>query len=281
MTTLNCYATLAEFKSYSTNRGGDVSYDAADDTVIERLLKAASRYVDTKTGRRFTPYVETRYFDVPSADSLDVRTLNLDTDLLEIFSVTNGDGVVIASTEYSLRPRNSSPYRAIRLIDSSTYYWASDSSGDTHDVIAIAGLWGCHDQYSQAWPLATTAAEALDTTETAYDVTDGTGFAVGDLSRFDNELGYISAIATNTLTITRGENLSTAATHLTGINVYVWRVMDEVKNAVLEITNTAYKRRFGQSLTSTETISPAGIVLSPRDIPMMALDFISTYRRYT
>jgi hypothetical protein len=280
MTTLNAYATLADFKSYATDRGGEINADTADDTVIERILKAASRYMDTKTGRHFTPYAETLYYDVPMADDLDPRLLKLDDDLLEVITLVNGDGVTIASTEYNLRPKNTSPASGIRLKDNSTYIWASDGAGDIHDVIAVTGIWGFHNRYTSAWSLVTTAAEAMDATETGYDVTDGTSIVRGDLIRFDNELGYVSSVNANSLIITRGENESTAATHLTAINIYAWQIMDEVKNAILEIANTAYKRRFGQSLTSSETISPAGIVLSPRDIPIMAHDFIATYRRY-
>jgi len=280
MTTLNSYATLQEFKNYWLDRGGDNSVNARDDGVIEQLLKTASRLIDSKTARHFVPYVETRYFDVPTEQS-DLRVLNLDDDLLEVISIVNGDGVTIPSTEYTLRPRNRSPYLSIRLIDNSTYYWTSDGAGDTHDVIAVTAIWGFHDRYAQAWTLATTAAEALDTSETGYDVTDGTVFSAGNLIRFDNELGYVSSVATNTLTIQRGTNYSTAATHLTAINIYIWQPMEETRNAVCEIANTAYKRRFGQSLSNTETITGSGIVLAPRDIPAMAQEFINTYRKYT
>lgn len=282
VTTLNSYATLAEFKAYLTSRSGDSPpADASADTVLEGFLKSASRYLDTQSGRRFNPYIETRYFSVPSIDDVDPRLLKLDDDLLEVISVTNGDGTVIPSTEYSLRPRNTSPKAAVRLIDNSTYYWASDGAGDTHDVIAVYGVWGCHNRYSQAWLLGTTAAEAMDATETGYDVTDGTPFVSGNLIRFDNELGFVVSKSSNTLTITRGENYSTAATHLTGINVYIWQAMDEAKQAVLEIANQARNRRFGSSTSNTVTVTGAGVVLSPRDIPVMAHDFISTFRKYT
>jgi len=280
MTTLNSYATLQDFKNYWLARGGENSIDTRDDAVIESLLRTASRYIDSKTGRRFTPYIETRYFDVPS-EQLDLRSLNMDEDLLEVISVVNGDGITIPSTEYTLRPRNRTPHLTIRLKDDSTYYWASDGAGDVHDIIEVNGVWGYHDRYSQAWLLGTTAAEAMDVTETAYDVTSGLLFEAGDLIRFDNELGYVSSIATNTLTITRGENNSTATTHLTGINITIWQPMEEAHNAVCEIANTAYRRRFGQSASNTETITAAGIVLSPRDIPAMAMEFISVYRRIT
>jgi hypothetical protein len=273
MTALNSYATLLEFKNYWLSRGDENSIDARDDLVIDSLLKAASRFIDSQTARHFMPYIETRYYDVPSS-----RKLRLDDELLEVISITNGDGAVIPSTEYTYRPRNRSPYTAIHLNDDSTYFWTASTAGAE---IAITAVWGYHDRYQQAWTLATTAAEALDTSETGYDVTSGTPFAVGNLIRFDNELGYVSAIGTNSLTITRGENYSTAVTHLTAINVYIWQPMDEARNAVCEIANTAYRRRFGQSTSNTETITAAGVVLSPRDVPFLAEAFIRLLRART
>ena len=284
MTTLNSFATLAEYKAYAVGRGQTASIGTADDGVIERLLRAASHHIESGTARHFVPYIETRYFDVPYGQ-IDNRALQVDDDLLEVISLTNGDGTAIASTEYTLRQnntRNRTPYNTIRLIDNSTSIWASDGAGDVHDVIAVNGVWGYHDRYTQAWLLATTANEALDASETGYDVTDGSVFAVGNLIRFDNELGYVSSISSNTLTLLkRGENYSTAASHLTAINVYIWQPMEEAREAVCEITRTAYGRRMGESNSNTATITAAGVVLSPRDIPDMAKNFIQTYRQLT
>lgn len=274
MTTLNAYATLVEYKAYATARGQTSSTDATDDTVIENILKAASRFFDDQTRRWFYPLVETRYYDVP-----DTRQLDLDADLLEVITLTNGDGTTIASTEYRTESRNYSPKWAIVLKGSSSITWEADSSGNTERVIAVAGIWGYHDKYNLAWLLGSTANEAMDASETGYDVTSGTGFAVGNLIRFDNELGYVSAVVTNTLTITRGENSSTAATHLTGINVTIWQVMDEVRQAVLGIALQAYKQRFGQSTTQSATVTAAGVVLTPKDVPAFAADTIRAMQR--
>lgn len=281
MTTLNAYATLLEYQNYVTARGQTSTTDATDDAVIEMLLKSASRLMDNQTGRNFHPRVETRYYDVPDETGLDLRSLVLDGDLLEVISITNGDGVTIPSTEYTLRPKNTTPYLYIRLKDNSTYIWASNSAGDFHDVIAVTGIWGYHVRYSDAWALGSTLAEALDTTETATDVTSGTSFLVGDTIRVDNEIAYVSAKATNTLTNTRGENGSTAATHDNGTSVYIWRYMDDLKTAVLETALQAYKRRFGTSATNSATVTAAGVVLSPGDIPTVATNFISLHRRYS
>lgn len=277
MTTLNAYASLAEYKAFVTARGQTSSTDAADDAVIETLLKSSSRYIDYQTARHFYPSIQTRYYDVPEG-----RILQLDDDLLEVITLTNGVGTVIPSTEYTLKPSNGSPYLSIRLVDNSTFLWASDGAGDVHDIIAVNGIWGFHNRYhlNLAWLLGSTLNEDLDTSETGTDVTSGTLFSVGDIIRFGNEFGYVSNKATNTLTNTRGENGSTAAIHLTGANVYIWQFMEEVKNCVLETALQAYGRRFGKSNSNTETVTGAGIVLSPKDIPAMTTAFIKTFRRY-
>jgi len=55
--------------------------------------------------------------------------------------------------------------------------------------------------------------EALDASETGVDVDDGSVFKVGQTIQVDSEQMYISGKSTNTLTVTRGYNGSTAATH--------------------------------------------------------------------
>tara|TARA_R110001599_G_scaffold115985_1_gene283061 strand:- start:315 stop:1013 length:699 start_codon:yes stop_codon:yes gene_type:complete len=55
--------------------------------------------------------------------------------------------------------------------------------------------------------------EALDTTETAVDVDEGGQFSVNEMIQVDSEIMLITAISTNTLTVTRGYRDTTAATH--------------------------------------------------------------------
>ncbi len=67
-------------------------------------------------------------------------------------------------------------------------------------------------------PRSTTAAEALDDSETGVDVATGTGayFKEGDVLLIDSELLYVSSVSTDTLTVIRGFGGSTAAAHNTG-----------------------------------------------------------------
>jgi hypothetical protein len=56
-------------------------------------------------------------------------------------------------------------------------------------------------------------AEALDASETDVDVDNGVRFQVDDLIQIEDELMIVTAIATNTLTVIRGVQGTTAATH--------------------------------------------------------------------
>ena len=133
MAVTNGYTTLAEFKAWKTVG----STDAADDAVIEDCIEAASRYFDNETGRTFYARSLTRYYDMPQG-----RILELDDDLLTITTLTNGDGVEIAATEYNLWPRNYAPYSEIRLKSSSSTRWTRDSDGNIEAVIGVEGAWG-------------------------------------------------------------------------------------------------------------------------------------------
>lgn len=281
------YASLLDYKNFSRSRGGaELPADVHDDSVITQLLQAASRYIDSKTGRFFYPYVETVALDVPDSECEDARALDV-IDLLEVISLTNGDGVAVASTEYTLRMSlkgnvRGTPYNYIRLKDNSTTYWATDGAGDSHDVIDLVYIRGYHNNYSQAWGTGSTLSAAISSTSTlSLSVTSTTNFKAGQVIRIDNELFTVSAVATGLTVEKRGAFGSTAVTHLNGATITIWQPMDEIKQAVCEIVNNSYRRRFGQSQTAnTETVTAAGVVLSPKEIPAMAAEFIGLYRRY-
>jgi hypothetical protein len=65
--------------------------------------------------------------------------------------------------------------------------------------------------------------EALDSSETGVDVDDGTKFKINDVIKIDSEQMLITSISTNTLTVTRAYNSTSATTHLdnAGITVVV------------------------------------------------------------
>jgi hypothetical protein len=272
----NAYATLAEYKAYVTARGQTSTTDATDDTVIESLLDGASRFIDDKTQRTFNPFVQTRYFDSP----LGSRMLDVDEDLLEVLTVTNGDGEIIPSTEYATIPRNFSPAYAVRITNVSAYSWAVDPNGVVEDAVTVNAIWGYHDDYYRlGFKSGTVTTEALDASETTIDVSSVTDFSTGQIIRIDSELMFVESVQSSALVVKRGINGSTAATHDSGASVKYWIVMQGAKMAVLETARHAYHRRFGSSVSNNETITAAGVVLSPRDIPPMMETFVSIYKK--
>lgn len=133
MTITNGYASLTEFKAYAEI----VSTNSGDDTMLEDIIEAASRYIDKITSRTFYGVTATRLFDLPAGP-----VLYLDEDLITVTTLTNGDGSTIAAANYWLHPLNTSPKYAIQLKQSTSLSWLPSSAGDSVGCISVAGTWG-------------------------------------------------------------------------------------------------------------------------------------------
>lgn len=280
MATINVYATLAEYKEWIRQGGTDIGTDATDDTQIERILGSASRFIDRETDRTYFPRVQTRQYNVPERGE---RVLVLDDDdLLEIITLTNGDDVAIAASEYNLEPFNDPPYEEIVLKESSSIYWQEDSDGNTERVEDVLGFWGFHDDYNaRAWLTgsAINMAGNVDATEVVLTVDDGALHAVDELIKIDNEIMRVTGIATHDLTVARAENGSTGATHLDDAQVYIWEPMQEIREACLLIAHNVYKKRTGKGVAAVATVTAAGVVISPQDVPGDAMRMIKRLKR--
>ena len=53
----------------------------------------------------------------------------------------------------------------------------------------------------------------------------------------------------------------------------------EIREACKMIVNSYYKRRFGESTSSVATVTAAGVVITPQDIPSEAAKIIASFRR--
>jgi len=274
---INSYATLTEFQSWK-----DVTEtDTTDDTVIEDILEAASRYIDGATARTFYPRVQTRYYDIPSSGS---RQLDLDDDLLEIITLTNGDDVEVESTEYNLIGKNQSPHYAIKLKASSSVYWNYDSSGNWELIIDALAIWGYHDQYAtRAWSTGSTINESAEFSSSDVTLTTAAGTLFSDsdqLLKIDDEILRTTAKSTDDLTVVRGENGSTAAAHDDGTTIYIWQPIHDIQAACLQIAHSYYSRRYGENESADSVITVGGVVITPRDIPGIAAQTVRRYKRW-
>lgn len=276
MTLSNLYITTASFLNWQRS----TSVDTSDDGVIGQIIEQTSRMVDNATGRQFYPSYETRLYDIPKVDFTDRDTIQLDADLLSLTTLTNGDGTVITSTDYILRSINSPPYWSIKLRDTSSVNWEPSSAGSNEQVISVAGVWGFHGNYSRAWVQAGTLGAAISSTSTlSATMTAGHTLASQQIWKIDNEI-LQGTVSTNTLTFNaRGDNGSTAATHLINAPVYVWQITPSVSGACQLIVDSFYKKRFGETAASVATITAAGVVLTPSDIPASAWRLLAPLMR--
>jgi len=277
MPNTNLYATLAEYKAYVVARGQTATTDTNDDITIVNLLEAASRYLDDHTLRHYYPTIETRLYDVPRT-----RELKLRADLLEVITLTNGDDTVIPATDYVLETANQTPYWKLCLRSTATTYWLEDVDDGAEQAIELNAWFGYREYYLQrAWKLAgTLGATITDTTTLAFTMTAGHSLTPGHIAKIGTEIYNVDSVSTNTITpIARGDNGSTAATHLINTPVYIWKPDELARDAVLDMARRTYKRRFGQSQGNESTIAPSGAVLPPKEIPASVNEFISTHKR--
>lgn len=126
------YASASDLKAYL----GITS--TADDTLIGSILTRAQKIVETECGRVFEAASDSTHSLDAIAD-VDGMTLYLDSDLCSVTSVTNGDSVAVASTEYIPDPRNVTPYYALTMKGSAGKSWTY--STDPENAITVVGKW--------------------------------------------------------------------------------------------------------------------------------------------
>lgn len=129
------YTTLANIKA----RIPIDTVNSADDAFISALITRASAMIDQYTDNHFTlASAQTHKFDLPR----NRRRLLFDDWLSGTITVTNGNAVVIPSTEYVLEDYNNPPYYALVLKEVTSYFFQPDSRMNYRKVISVLGDWG-------------------------------------------------------------------------------------------------------------------------------------------
>jgi hypothetical protein len=187
--------------------------------LIDSAIASAADTVDAFLNRVFYPTFGTRYRDWP--DSMGASSFRLwleDDELISLTSVTAG-GTALTVGNLFLEPINTGPpYDRIEVNTGTTTVFRA---GTTHQrAIALTGVFGYRADTAPAGALA----EALDTTETAVDVTNSALIGVGDLLISDTE--YM--LVTDSTWLTTGQTVQTPLT------------ADVTNNAVAVTTGSAY-----------------------------------------
>lgn len=204
-----------------------------------KLFIDASAALQRYCGRRFDErralmkYAARRLKD--SGDLLDASTLLIrNDDLKTILTLAKhvpadadsiADGTAIAAGSYVTPGRRSSdePIARIRLID------ATFTEGIMQSIW-IDGLWGWGGQWVNTG--RTVSDNPLSSSATVLTPSSVNGFEAGHVIRIDEEYLYVSAAASSTLTVVRGFNATTAASHNAASVVWVWQADDQVRGLV-------------------------------------------------
>lgn len=233
---MNCYANRTVLKARLDTTG------TADDTSLLSLLDAASRFIDTYCDRHFYVASETRYYDGASSpwfipdDILSITTFTLDEDGDATYEST------VSDTDYNLYPLNKYPKTWLKATTNGSY---SGFGYGVAKAIKIVGLFGHGDGISVTPYRSsgdTVQDDPLSSSATTLNVTAGTNFAVGQTLLIENEQLYVTAIASNTLTVVRAVNGTAAASHVKTTAIYIYEYPTPVVEACVMQAARWWKR---------------------------------------
>lgn len=230
----NAYVSLATFKdSGIANVSG-----TGNDTRLLELLEGSGRQFEGYLGRHFYSLTATRYFTgngksklwLPSGwDLISITTLKEDTASDAAYATT------WAATDYFLSPyendpapgvnlgwsNENRPYRKLEINQLSTGSKKLWTQGQRR--FELAGKWG-YCECTEDTGATINEGSTFSDSDTTLTVNDGTKISVGDTLLIESEQIYVTAKSTNDLTVERGVNGTTAATHVdtTAISRFVY-----------------------------------------------------------
>jgi len=262
MATRHTYATADDLRDYLAGTSYSSGW-TSDAVAIRRILEASSRRIDDYCGGgSFGPQTQTRYYDIGfgnlrnspqylvtvSADDLanqteSVSVIPLDNWLVSPTTVTAYGATDRATSEtltegyandFFLMPYNSSPKTLLKLNEDT-----AKGFDDGQQTLSVLGSWG----YTTDTVSVTTSDAVGSTTATSISVTSASDLGSAQTILIDSEQLYITAISGNTLTVERGVNGSTAATHSGGASLYRYDYPVLVAQACLDLSKIVFRDR--------------------------------------
>jgi len=265
---MNLYGNLEDLKTL-------MSIEAAQhNSQLFRTLEMASRQVDKLTHRHFYCYDGARYFDGAGSklwlpdDILSITTLKLDEDGSGTYSTT------LASTDYILYPLNT--YPKLRLEINRYGDYSAFASG-IQNGIKITGVFGYADS-ATPYESRTTLAGNVLAGATSIILADGQLVKTGETLRIGAEQMFVQDIVSNTVTVARGVNGTTAAAHTSGATVNSYIYPEDIVQAALITAMRAYKRKdsaYQDVIGAPET----GQIITSKGLDADVKELLSPYKR--
>lgn len=254
------YASLAQLKRELK----ETAAQDADDQFLMESLRHCSGRIRTTHGYSFLPSIATELLSAIQAYQSPVWELPMEHPLLEVQSVTDGNGNTLtiwdktpanrATSDFLPVPPNSYPKLALRSLG--TEHWRQ-VTGEWQGFaeILITGIWGWHSEYDNAylWTGDTVQDDPLTDTATQITVTATGGadalalsprFSPGQLLLVEEEWMLVVSVDSATqITVMRAMNGSSAASHAQDTPISYWMVEPSIVRALAKWTSYLYNRR--------------------------------------
>lgn len=272
------YCTLADVRAELKGDSTDTSYDQR----IRQYIRQVSRRVDATMGKPqrpfFAPYTEQRKYVVDNTrvDSW-LNTFLLRDFILSVTAVVRGSTTITSSVEL-YQPENRVA-QALRITDWNYSWYGGDCSSSTSTpptYLYVTGVWGWHEDYSNAWAKVDDVLDVggINATTTAITVADADGtdldgftprFSPGHLIKIDSEFMDVTAVntTTNILTVRRAVNGSTAAAHALNADISTFQVDERIRRACIRQSALMVARK---GAFQVETLDGVGVVSYPQDL---------------
>ncbi len=257
------YASIDSLRDYLAGTSYSSNW-TSDTTIIRRIVESASKRIDNYVGMQsFGPRTETRFFDIGSGtlrssrqnivasypnetignSSGFINSIPLDAWLVSATTVTSYKATDRSTSEaltegynadFWLKPYNSSPKVEITLNEDTT-----KSFYGGQQTLSILGTWG----YSNDTTPEKTTTGTVGLAVTSWGVNDASGLSSAQTILVGSEQMYITGISSNTLTVIRGVNGTTASAHTAGTSVYVYEYPELVSQICLDIAKVFFRDR--------------------------------------
>ena len=260
----NAYVSLDTLKSSGVlNITG-----TGDDVRLRTLVESVSRVVDRYCNRSFYVLSATRKFDgdgtpalpVPDLVSADSNGFKTDDNKDRTFETA------WATTDYLLLPSNadpttasnpqSRPYGRVEVdVDAGT----KGAFPDGRQTVQIAGQWGWWRHLKRA---SETADAIADATTTSVTVSSRTDVEAGHTLLIDSEQIYVRSYSGNTLTVARGVNGTTAASHSGGAAIDIYEYPGPiVEETIIQAARLWRRKDSAFSTTVSSGLDPDAAIL--------------------
>lgn len=283
----NCYISPEEIKATIPDmiQAATTTYD---DPLL-RYCNDVSRFIDRWCKRKFFPVSEVRYFDRTGPiitrvdDVLSISALEYSEDDAQTYAALaeSGNWLLMRAEMH----QNPGSYDQIKIDPNGTTLgtWPADLK-----ALKATGIWAYADDRSDCWESSgdTVQDNPMDNSQVTLTVSDASGitafgtaprFGPGTLIRVESEYMEVTAEASDVLTVIRGRNGSSAASHVQTTPIDIWRAPEPVRNAAA-IMAVRRHMRASQGFADSRADSEIGSLFFLKKIDPEAQELLASYR---